>query len=59
MTRSMARLQFYLKQKDDLLKSKADVEEIIRQLEVQIENEFTIAFKEINSRFNGIFFYPI
>lgn len=47
--------EFYMNQKDDLLNSKADVEEVISSLEVQILDEFNTSFKEINSRFDRIF----
>ncbi|MDO5717520.1 MAG: chromosome segregation protein SMC [Tissierellia bacterium] len=48
-------LDFYTGQKEDLIKSKEDIEKIIRQLDIKISNAFQISFNDINQRFNKIF----
>lgn len=47
--------EFYKTQKDDLLSSKADIEEIIQKLDLKIIDTFNESFSDINERFNNIF----
>lgn len=47
--------EFYKTQKDDLLSSKADIEEIIQTLDLKIIDTFNASFSDINERFNKIF----
>lgn len=47
--------QFYINQKNDLLKAKDDVELVIKNLEKQIEIDFENSFETINSNFSRIF----
>lgn len=47
--------EFYINQKNDLLKAKDDVELVIKNLEKQIEIEFKNSFETINSNFSRIF----
>lgn len=46
---------FYTKQREDLTKSKADVESVIKTMERKIHEDFNRAFEDINLRFNKIF----
>lgn len=48
-------LNFLLNQKNDLLKSKNDIEEIIKNLNREMKEMFTTSFKDINNRFQKIF----
>lgn len=48
-------LNFLTSQKNDLLKSKNDIEEIIKNLNKEMKQMFTTSFKDINSRFQKIF----
>ncbi|WP_237036413.1 chromosome segregation protein SMC [Mediannikoviicoccus vaginalis] len=48
-------LNFLLNQKNDLLKSKNDIEEIIKNLNKEMKEMFTTSFKDINNRFQKIF----
>lgn len=47
--------EFYKTQKDDLLSSKSDIEEIIQTLDLKIIDTFNASFSDINERFNNIF----
>lgn len=48
-------LKFLLNQKNDLMKSKNDIEEIIKNLNKEMKEMFTTSFKDINGRFQKIF----
>lgn len=47
--------EFYISQKNDLLKAKEDVELVIESLEKKIEIDFENSFEKINSNFSRIF----
>lgn len=48
-------LNFLLLQKDDLLKSKNDIEKIIKNLDKEMKEMFIKSFKDINDKFQKIF----
>ena len=49
------RWEFINKQYEDLLKSKEDLQSLIKKMEKTMEEQFLISFKEINENFSRVF----
>jgi len=49
------RLEFIRKQYDDLVKSKGNLEKLIREMENTMREQFMLSFKEINDNFTKVF----
>ncbi len=50
-----SRLDFILKQREDLINAKKTLVEVINEMENKMKNEFLISFKKINENFKDIF----
>ncbi|MCF6461047.1 chromosome segregation protein SMC [Clostridium sp. Cult3] len=49
------RLQFIIKQHDDLLAAKADLQKVINDMEMKMKEQFLYSFNKINENFNKVF----